>query len=74
VRLRILDTKDAELGWVDLTDGRVTSGGDGDEARHLLVVKPGDPGTILTEADGEAWLRGLQAEYRSGFVRAVLEP
>jgi hypothetical protein len=74
VRLRILDTRDAELGWVDLTDGRVTSQGWGDEARRILVVKPGVPDIRLTENDGEAWLRGLQAEFRSGFVRAVLEP
>lgn len=74
MRLRILDTKDAELGWVDLTNGVVTSQGRGDEARRLLVVRPGEPSIRLTENDGEAWLRGLQAEFRSGFVRAVLEP
>lgn len=71
--LRILDTQDKVLGTVSLKDGVWGATGAGIDAVQLNVFKPDAPGVLLTPNDGVEWLRGLQAEFRSGFVRAVLD-
>lgn len=61
------------LGTTEVVGGVVQSTGCGQEDVDLAVV---EPGTLrrLRPADGDAWLRGLQALCRSGFVSGVLVP
>jgi hypothetical protein len=54
-------------------DGKVTFDPQVADIEELVVVlEPGNPDHRLTPEDGEAYLRALPSEFRSGYVSAVL--